>query len=1796
VSGEYYPRLTKKEESSPARWKRLDIVILSALPRIIRYGPLESAQEFPMRYQAFSARATSRRPGMVLLVVMAMLALFASVAISFVFYADSEAEAARLARQAQDKDQTDIDPELLASYFLNQVIYGTDNIYSAMRGWDLATSIYGNSPGKLNYLPYAGVGRAALAGPNPVLGIDNRLAINYQKFDDGLNLDRIPEFYGNAFSIKGATNTNPIVITTATPHGLANFDQVAITGVQGNTAANGGFSVTVSSPTSLSLNGSKGVGAGAYTGGGAGINQLFYRAGNPPWTSYDSNSLFLAMMRANGTVLMPSFSRPWLPPSGALARYTSLFPDRTVWNPKFITPDTDATGDVKNLEFGPGGNDSKWMDLGFPVMTAPNGKRYRPLFAPLIIDLSNRIHLWAHGNRDGGTTATGRTPVSNMGMGPSEINVARAIGVPITATGAAEAGGVVTIKTSRAHGFADNDKVLISGVGSPGYDGVFDKIKRIDATTFQYSITPATGLAASGHGVAIDYSEWMSLFNLKYGGYAGTPASNPGGAILAPKAGTWYSLWDFDGLDPVSKKSTRHFFTGFKVNSTIDVNVPAGPQELPMFVTPTTGTIVGGFPWAFFDAVTVGTPLLIADTLGNNELVAVKSVSPATNSFTAIFSKSHLVKNGTTVTFSPYFGFPTYPLGWNNLAGETSGKGLGFSFLLTTSSGFGVGVGPSSSLDEALIRFGGTNSPAVTSEIFRRMPSTFSNIRARNMVTLWSMDLDRVGVSPYITFDPNQPGNYKFDAVGYPKAPITAVVPPDPSQATKLPATSEYGRGDWRSTLGQKLRVNLNRSLTPYPVPDPQGLGTPSSPGDIIWTPAKQASCQQAVADRQEFAWDIYNALVRVTGAQDPNVVAGMVNTSDEYKAARWLAQLAVNIVDYIDEDNNITPFNWYPAAKPASDGWVFGTEQPALVLNEVYAQQEPGRLNVWLELHNPYLLTQNPAAWTATAGYGVGSRVSMGGNVYIAVNSSTAKNPKPPPDRDYWTLEGTALLTVGANGASPVYKVEIHRDSDALTAAMRDPANHQGLAPNPPAPLGTQSRWSAAVPSPGEVTVQVKPSSGAFSGGTLVTKAIAAAPTGATEAKGVVTITTTAPHTFSAGQAVTIAGITGTGTLAYNGTFNIETIIGPPATSTSFTYRLPTIPNPDLPPAGGGRATFVANGNTGFYVVGPQGATYTAANHIPNLPATLVSSQMSIVTGTVFTIKVSPNGAKIAGTTVTITTNETIAGKGGLKTGDVVTISGVRAPRYNGTVTITSVIPPNSFTFTVDKKTADLIAKEDGPSGSPPGGPLATVGVSVSNVSLLLRRLANPRLPVNPNPGPLYNPYITVDYLVKIPVNIPVSSTGVATGKSVGRRQPYTANSISPQAVQPPGQPFNTFFTQNSPITSPFTWLTHLDRPPVNQLELMHVSAFKPHELTHQFITPAGRFKHYAPWNDPQSLLYRALDVLGMPSHVPLTTFGVRRPGYINLNTITEPEIFQALCDSQDWQTNPLFKTTDVTRIFNRLKTSRNLPPGAALPLKANLPLMPTGEGTPFQPLAAGDINKTWLRPDPLSTTGQPLFAVGTTGEHPYRREALLQKIFNNITTTSNVFGVWWTVGYFEVEDETVRPARLGKEIGRDDNRHIRHRFFAVVDRSGLELFRTSSTNFASIGGAWNSLTKYSNGSAATYAGVHYTSLQNNNIGVVPPSDPTKWAEVRMFYNPPTGSANGVPFVIQPGMLLDIGSQVVSVQKVGVDPASGKSYFTGSFPGGASGTIICRGNPGPRQAYNPRRDSSVVLYMTMIQ
>jgi len=70
-------------------------------------------------------------------------------------------------------------------------------------------------------------------------------------------------FTGN---VTGATNASPIVITVSTAHGLADGQDVTITGVGGNTAANGTFTIASASGSTFSLVGS--TGNGTYTTGG----------------------------------------------------------------------------------------------------------------------------------------------------------------------------------------------------------------------------------------------------------------------------------------------------------------------------------------------------------------------------------------------------------------------------------------------------------------------------------------------------------------------------------------------------------------------------------------------------------------------------------------------------------------------------------------------------------------------------------------------------------------------------------------------------------------------------------------------------------------------------------------------------------------------------------------------------------------------------------------------------------------------------------------------------------------------------------------------------------------------------------------------------------------------------------------------------------------------------------------------------------------------------------------------------------------------------------------------------------------------------------------------------------------------------------------------------------------------------------------------------------------------------------------------------------------------------------------
>src|SRR5262249_56723041 len=142
-------------------------------------------------------------------VVLSLLTLFAIVGITFVLYADSEATAARVARESETAQRADVDPELAFSYFLGQLLYDClddeSGVYSALRGHSLLRNLYGlnttvnMTTGAVTLTtnnPFDGTGRLhwnhdsnATAAPwsHPKLnGIDDFYLINYQYFpEDG---------------------------------------------------------------------------------------------------------------------------------------------------------------------------------------------------------------------------------------------------------------------------------------------------------------------------------------------------------------------------------------------------------------------------------------------------------------------------------------------------------------------------------------------------------------------------------------------------------------------------------------------------------------------------------------------------------------------------------------------------------------------------------------------------------------------------------------------------------------------------------------------------------------------------------------------------------------------------------------------------------------------------------------------------------------------------------------------------------------------------------------------------------------------------------------------------------------------------------------------------------------------------------------------------------------------------------------------------------------------------------------------------------------------------------------------------------------------------------------------------------------------------------------------------------------------------------------------------------------------------------------------------------------------------
>lgn len=1413
---------------------------------------------------------TVSRKGVILLVVVSLLTLFSIVGLSFVMYANSEAQGAKLHRQSGVLLNSEVEPELLLSHFLGQLIYDVhDNepgVYSALRGHSLLRTLYGwntNNNGAStnnNNVPFNGTGRLH-TGANPPLPPYFRPVEPESRYNNPFNVN---DYYLINYTF--FRNGDDPELFLRDPERIAP-----------NLA-----------PRPWRTNPNTWAARGPWTGGF-----------NAPYTYPDLNNMFLAAVRADGTVLLPSFHRPWLFGSNNLAnanwrdpigKYFTLRPrpedhaKDSAGNPLFPYPE-DEGGDVKNLVGSPGTqywdgtelrlatNDSYWVDLGFPVQVTPEGRKFKPLFAPLIVDLDSRINLSVHGNMHV-RIAGNPEHTSNQGFGRWEVNPAR--------------------------------------LSPPG-----DVARRREWANLSrgHSVLPEPG---------------------RYG-----PDRALTGTLANPSnTGHFYSRIDYDGR------------------------------------------------WS---AIRHSQPFRLPGMLGFSQ-----GLSP----------------------------FPDYPAGsYDNqsLNERQNHPSLYSPFRRPTGSDDATFFRMSNM--EALLRYGETNSPALTSKWFRLLPLNLDDTlnpnagRIRRLITTYSMDIDRPGLSPWV-WDPNDLDDenmrYRFRDATVDAVPFGDPIPfrslnlrPSPPNPPP-PDGSEFQRTptlDWRGAISQLPRIDLNMELPKYPDLNATTGRIDYHPTDpaVAVSTAKFKAAQQI---RQGLAKAIFDRLRTSAGAVSLNSTFANDVNSPEFEALRWLAQIAVNIVDYVDYDDYSTPFNWHNTTGPNRQHWVYGTELPRVVLNEAYAEYtettgQPTRVKVWVELHNPLrpdttfandhgaAQLHMPLASTSQRDFGMYQVIlckPTGADLRARDNVTGA----PPPSQIHQSTSGPAIVRDYRDTTTPTGRPNLTPAPDLRDTRILFPAGDAAQAPPPQigSPLrGTNRGYYLLGPTTGRIGTSdwLEP--------TLEKQEMEYDFTPAVGTEDWINPTIilgrlACPHLRPNDPSIT------TGQYQYN--------------------PIDFPPNPYL------TVDYIEN------VRGQNTTTQPLENRRawgrPHpYDATILKDQspMPLVTG---------------------------------------------HPRHS--FFKANVLGEEFFTWLVHLD-RHLIS------------PAELFHVSTFKPHELTQQFRvdaawhQHNTAWNRQETRLYR---ALEYLETHDRSASMIAEGsVAKVRHVYPPLPDRSYHIVPEEIFPT-----------------------VNRNPVPAMQGVNASGvawrLQPGQvivLDQGLPTEEVVVVQSPPSSTRDSASFRAFCV-NRPRNgatITLTSMGDRVPGKININTIWDGETLAALCDPQ---TANNFTLVDIynynlpapyapNTVFGAMMLGRtpglnDIPndPTIGIPSKYDRPFLAlTAGNSPKHDLGAGVINlqhqfrdqnrdDTLLRPfvpGDLPTARRlfdsPPTEINDPRGHPYMQKQLLTKIFNNLTTRSNVFAVWLTVGFFEVVDDTSRPVKLGAEIGRSENRHVRHRMFAVVDRTA----QTAST-----------------------------------------------------------------------------------------------------------------------------------------
>jgi hypothetical protein len=1738
---------------------------------------------------------------MILLVVLTLLTLFALVGISFVLVAGSQETSARIARESETQFKPNVDPEAALAFFLGQFLYDvngdTNGVRSSLRGHSLGRGMYGwwdgTNPGQtsqsyaLNDKPFTGTGRLFADQASGYL--------NPFFFNPGGPAYWPPACQSDSFLMNYQFFSTDIIPGTNPPQTFVR-DPERI-GWRGNPTANFSDPNPAGSPQAMRW----------YAGGA-----------NVPYTYPDHNNFFLAQIDPNdGFVLVPSFHREYLfgrldlpatPANGVpqvdynpnwndqKAKYLTLRPTPAYHNytdsNNNVVVDLpmpiDRWGDVKNLDGFPGGADSIWIDVGAPVMIAPqmfttnhpgNVKkplRYKMLVAPLILELDSRVNLNVVGNWLGqnATDNTLREHRSNQGWGMWEVNPSKVLNYTDT-------------------GKPTPQEWLNIFLGSEGSGAA-----RIRGRHDNYPPNPNTD-----------------------------PDRTPKGRTLSGGQGprVWAQV-DYDALrSDDTMPSVRQQSTAIR-KGMIGDDQPAGSWVL-------------GLPIFNGPRLTAPNAMPYGDKTYNNGGNGGTGLLENNTDHPAIFNVARPT--------APNRRFPVKDMA-------------------------------------QLLRFAGSGSDALGSELMRMLSQNLVKdggaLRRRNLITLLSADLDRPGVIPFVwkpdannnappggTFDPNDPadaatrlrlrrdlGNPRFFPPD-PPAPATplqglpslvwdnypadnppikgnAPIPFPPLNQRNSTPTGEFDGRTWRSTLGDRGRLDLGRAAL-YPYPTQAEIDADPQPRT-----ATTEKIRKATVSRQALAGDIFETLRRVTGAMPTNdaYIYGVGGgKSEEFQAIRYLAQLAVNIVDYIDTDDISTPFA-IPGLQGAAANteWVFGFELPRLVVNEVYAAYDNDKasmngtgtavdgtngkyaLNVWAELMNAvpedYITVDSQTTYSADCKaelfYEDPDPAATGATDYaiyrmLLVDATAAPVLRDPantlgnPDFDMPAvsrIKGTIGKTLAAPPpmTSPINWTTANRFA-GIKEILPLPAANRYNDQGPPAP-GAQSRTGFYFAAP------LAGAAGRFDWVDPMQ-----------DMPNFQNVTFSSPELTWGGQ---------------NDPDMPSRLLASTFDTTAEADRprpmviLQRLANPRLPFNNTQQIVDPTDPNGTRMIPNPNYNPYVTVDHHE-------CHQYQVEYGRRFdTNGNSPTPPRAAmAQRVSWGRNQPFAAFSHLVTAPAFTdvATSPRKPQAPNAAAFPADVPKNTFLRQNSVESNDVAGTFNTQATDPNGAPPAPYPA-----------LTN---------GSLRKPF---DWLVHLD------------------RAPISAGELLHVSALRPYDVLQYFVVTDNTASSP----PGMAPPPNAQ-------------------------HHKAPWLDPRSRLYRFLEFVsavndpyrfdtrtdpvppGQPAPAPAAAPGYwgrpngRVQGKINLNMVMTTEPLYAMAD---WQNGNSFNQGDIDPMFNAMLVEAD-PPAMRPAPTARTPKVDLGPafapnrwramagptdrrlvGAQFSPLWTDPtfaLNKPFWgyafgysnyeapvvvpnndplmpenprgfpqsplrRPNPTDPVTTSLMIDNNNATlrtfNDYQSKEILAKIFNNFTTRSNVFAVWVTVGFFEVVDETTTPVKLGAEVGKAENRHVRYRTFSIVDRSQMTAFSASSkSGFIKA----DQYTKAGDPNGTSADQAPGTEIQLNWSRTVPPQ-PLPPTPATTPPPPPANSVTKKYFVmdgrtgreweVTDGTILvfdpngDNEEIVVVKSYIWTDPMNAMNqdrrlYANFMRAHGDGAPVICHGNPGPMDRYDPRTDTDVVPYFQLI-